>query len=176
MPEAAQSCPYVVGDDGVTRWSDTHADAWIGLLQTHRRLTRALDADLEAAHGLGISGLELLGRLAAAPDRRLRLSTLAEQASLSPSRVTRIVDALEARGLVQRQACPGDGRAINAWLTDTGLELTREAQATHFEGVRERFFAHLEPAEVALLADLFARFAPEAARECAATGEEANRR
>ena len=34
----AESCAYVVGDDGLSRWSDVHADAWIGLLETHKRL------------------------------------------------------------------------------------------------------------------------------------------
>ena len=49
-------CAYVLGDDGLATWSDAHADAWIGLLETHKRLTRALDAELEAEHGLSLSG------------------------------------------------------------------------------------------------------------------------
>ena len=51
MPAAPASCPYVVGDDGLAAWSDTHAEAWIGLLETHKQLTRALDGELEARHG-----------------------------------------------------------------------------------------------------------------------------
>ena len=44
-PEPAlEACAYVIGDDGLARWSDTHYEAWIGLLETHKRLTRALDA------------------------------------------------------------------------------------------------------------------------------------
>ena len=43
-------------------------DAWVGLLETHKQLTRALDAELDARHGLSLSGVELLGRLAAAGD------------------------------------------------------------------------------------------------------------
>ena len=160
--KAADACAYVVGDDGLTRWSDTHADAWIGLLETHKRLTRALEAELEAEHGLSLSALELMGRLAAAADRVLRLSLLAEQAGLSLSRVSRIVDVLESRGLVERRACPGDRRARNAWLTDAGLELLRAGQATHFAGVQRRFFDEMEPDEVAALAAAFARFAPGA--------------
>jgi DNA-binding MarR family transcriptional regulator len=163
---AAESCAYVVGDDGISRWSETHADAWIGLLQTQRNLTRELDAEIEAKHGLGLSALELLGRLAAAEDRRLRLSLLAEQTGLSLSRVSRIVDTMEARELVTRVACPSDGRAVNAVLTATGLVLVRDAQATHFEGVRERFFDRLEPHEITMLAEIFARFAPDAAAQC----------
>ena len=107
-----------------------------------------------------MSAVELLGRLAAADERRLRLSRLAADTGLSLSRVSRIVDTLEARALVERRPCPSDARAINAHLTDAGLMLAREAQATHFADVQRRFFDHLEADEVALLARLFSRFAP----------------
>jgi DNA-binding MarR family transcriptional regulator len=165
----ASACPYTVGDDGLSRLSDLHADAWIGMLETHKRLTRALDAELEAAHGLGLSTLELLGRLAAAEGRKLRLSTLAVETGLSLSRVSRIVDAMERRELVERRRCPEDSRAVNAHLTEAGLALVREAQATHFAGVQQRFFDALGPEELATLAAVFARFAPRAADVCLST-------
>ena len=169
----AAACAYVVGDDGLSRWTDTHREAWIGLLETHRKLTRALDAELEAAYGLGLSGLEILGRLAASPDRRLRLSVLAEETGLSLSRVSRIVDVLERRELVTRRPCPSDARAVNAHLTPAGLELAREAQASHHAAVQERFFDHLGPEEIALLSEVFARFAPRAGAACDATARDA---
>ena len=162
----AESCAYVVGDDGLARWSKTHSDAWIGLLETHKRLTRALEAELEAEHGLSLSSLELMGRLAASEGRTLRLSSLAELTGLSLSRVSRITDVLEARKLVERRLCAEDGRARNAWLTDEGLELLRAAQETHFTGVQRRFFDQMEPDELAALATAFGRFAPDAADSC----------
>ena len=161
--DSTRTCSYVVGDDGLSRWSETHAEAWAGFLETHRRLTRALDHQLEQRHALNMSALELLGRLAAAEDRRLRLSALAADTGLSLSRVSRIVDTLERRGLVERRPCPGDARAINAHLTPAGLELARTAQATHFADVQGRFFDRLSGDEVALLAELFARLAARAA-------------
>jgi DNA-binding MarR family transcriptional regulator len=167
---AASACAYVVGDDGLSRWSDTHAEAWIGFLETHRQLSRALDHELEARHRLSMSAVELLGRLAAAEERRLRLSRLAADTGLSLSRVSRIVDALEARGLVERRPCPSDARAINAHLTDAGLALAREAQATHFADVQRRFFDQLEADEVALLARLFSRFVPRTAAQACDAG------
>jgi DNA-binding MarR family transcriptional regulator len=166
MPTAPTACPYVVGDDGLASWSDAHADAWIGLLETHKQMTRALDAELESQHGLSLSGLELLGRLAAAEDHLLRLSVLAHEAGLSLSRVSRIVDLLEARKLVRREPCAEDARAIEAHLTDEGLELAREAQATHFASVRQRFFDELEPGELEVLAAVFGRLSPRAAATC----------
>jgi DNA-binding MarR family transcriptional regulator len=161
-----ESCAYVVGDDGLAQWSDTHADAWIGLLETHKRLTRALDAEMEAQHGLSLSAAEVLGRLAAAEERCLRLSQLAEETALSLSRISRIVDALEQRKLVERKSAEGDGRGVMAHLTDAGLELIRQAQADHFASVQERFFNQLSQSEIQLLADVFNRFAPDAAGAC----------
>src|SRR3954449_9106511 len=118
-----EACSYVVGDDGLATWSDTHKDAWIGLLETHKRLTRALDAELEVEFGLTLSGVECLGRLAAGQDRSLRLSALATATGLSLSRISRIIDMLEARGLVQRRSGPGAARAVAARLTEDGRDL-----------------------------------------------------
>lgn len=149
-------------------WDPTQADAWIGLLQTHRQITREVDAQLEPEHGLTLSGLELLARLAAAPEHWLRLSMLASQTGLSLSRVSRIVDALEDRGLLARRACPSDARAINAHLTPAGEELLNAAERTHIAAVQKRFFDHLSTPEIETLASIFARFAPAAAAECTA--------
>jgi DNA-binding MarR family transcriptional regulator len=167
-PQTTESCPIVLRADGFPEWSEGYAAAWIGLLATHRRLTRELDAELESAHGLTLSGLELLARLAGAADRRLRLTALAGEAGLSLSRVSRIVDALEERRLVERQPCPADARAINAQLTPAGLELAQAAQSTHLAAVRERFFDRLSTLEIETLAEIFPRFSPDAASACSA--------
>lgn len=162
----ADACSYVLGDDGLARWSDVHADAWIGLLETHKRLTRMLDAELDAEHGLTLSALEVLGRLAAAPERRLRLSDLAGACGLSLSRISRIIDALQARELVERCPVERDARAVEASLTDGGLELVRRAQCSHFAAVQREFFAPLSDAEVTTLASVFSRFAPRGGGDC----------
>jgi DNA-binding MarR family transcriptional regulator len=157
MPQEADSCAYVLGADGLTRWREPHSGAWLGLLQAHRQVTRELESRLEARFGLSLSGLELLGRLAAAPERRLRLSALAGATGLTLSRISRIVDAYEERGLVERRTCPEDGRATNAWLTDAGLELAREAQTAHVADVQRVFFDVLSAADLEALSGAFAR-------------------
>jgi DNA-binding MarR family transcriptional regulator len=161
-----KSCAYVLGDDGLATWTDTHKDAWIGMLETHKRLTRALDAELESQHGLTLSGVECLGRLAASPDRALRLSALAAATGLSLSRISRIIDTLEARKLVERRSCDEDARAVEAHLTAAGLDLVRQAQSSHFASVQQRFFEQLSEDEIRTLASVFARFAPGAAGTC----------
>jgi DNA-binding MarR family transcriptional regulator len=57
---------------------------------------------------------------------------------------------------------------VEAHLTVEGLRLAREAQATHFESVRQRFFDRLGPGELEVLAEVFGRCSPRAATACAA--------
>jgi len=143
-------------------WSATRADAWIGLLETHKRLTRELDAELEAKHGLTISSLELLTRLADAENHMLRLTALANEAGLSVSRVSRILDALERRALVERQPAADDTRAKNAGLTPAGLKLQRSAATTFFAGVERLFFDRVSDDDVETLARVFGPFRRDA--------------
>ena len=157
-----QTTAIVLSPSGFPLWSEDYEAAWIGLLTTYRRLIRELDGELESAHGLTMSGLELLVRLATAPEGWLRLSTLAAEANLSLSRVSRIVDVLEARGLVERRPCRSDARAINAQLTERGLQVATAAQQTHLAAVCERYFDRLDESEIRTLGTVFGRFSPHA--------------
>ena len=124
---------------GFPQWSHEYAAAWIGLLATHRRLTRELDAELEAEHGLTLSGLELLARLASVDERRLRLSTLAGEAGLSLSRVSRIVD-LGSRRLVDLILPGGDAVSAEVRAPYNGLSAVRDGDTVHFALVHQRSF------------------------------------
>jgi DNA-binding MarR family transcriptional regulator len=156
-PSAGES--VAVGHDGLVSWSESYAEVWGGLLETHRSLTRELDAELEAEHGLTLSAVEALARLRAAEGHSLRLSALASLCGLSLSRISRITDSLESRGLVERRPVDSDRRAVQAHLTEAGLELAQRAEATHVASIQQLFFARLSDREVALLAEVFSRFA-----------------
>src|SRR3712207_2984562 len=118
--------------------------AWRGMLRAHTALVRALDAELDEAHGLPLTHYDVLIYLRSAPGRRLRMAELADSVLLSRSGVTRLVDRLERDGLLVRDTCTSDGRGCFAVLTDKGEELLSKARATHLEGVRERFLRHFE--------------------------------
>ena len=94
--------------------------AWRGFLRVHSALTKQLDAELEAAHGLSLSSYEVLLFLADSPEGRVRMSELADSVLLSRSGLTRLVDRLERDGLVRRESCPSDLRGFNAVITDEG--------------------------------------------------------
>jgi hypothetical protein len=81
---------------------------WAGFLQTHAGLARELDADLRSAHGLPLIDFEILLWLGNRPYERMRMAALADTVLLSPSGLSRAVERLEGRGLVQRIPCTED--------------------------------------------------------------------
>ena len=141
--------------------TSTELAAWAGLLSAHRRLVLVLDAELEQATGLSLGDYDVLIQLAHAPEGRLRMSDLAEAVLLTRSGLTRLVDRLQERGLVERVRCPGDGRGLNAVLTDTGRERLQEAAPHHLAGVRRHFLDRLDPADVERLAAIWRSLADD---------------
>jgi len=134
--------------------------AWRGLLRAHACLAKRLDAELECAHGLPMSSYEVLGHLGEATAGRMRMCELAEQAQLSRSGLTRLVDRLERDGLIERCSCDHDARGAYACLTRVGRERLEEARGTHLAVMREQFFSHFSEVELTSLADMWERIAP----------------
>jgi DNA-binding MarR family transcriptional regulator len=135
-------------------------DAWRHFLRAHCAVTKTLDAELMAAHGLGLSGYEVLIQLDAAEDGALRMSEVADHALLTRSGMTRLVTRLEQDGLVERQICEADRRVMFARLTAVGKERLAEARETHHAGIRRVFADHFAEAEAAQLAQLLGRLVP----------------
>jgi DNA-binding MarR family transcriptional regulator len=117
--------------------------AWRGMLQVHAAVTRSLDAQMHAEHGLSVSAYEVLMFLADAPRQQLRMAEIADRVLLSRSGLTRLVDRLVAHGLVVRNACADDGRGSFAELTEAGRLKFEAARRTHLAGVREFFLERL---------------------------------
>src|SRR5215211_1911992 len=139
---------------------------WAGLLQTHAALARDLDADLRAAHGLPLTEFEILLWLANRSCEGMRMAELADTVLLSPSGLSRAVERLEARGLVQRIPCNEDRRGSYAALTESGTNLVRGAGATHAAGIRRRFLDQLAGAETRSLTAIWDRLLAGEVRCC----------
>lgn len=129
--------------------------AWRGMLVAHSRVVSVLDEELEREHGMPLGSYEVLLELADAPEQSLRMGALAEHLLLSRSGLTRLVDRLAARGLVERHSCPSDRRGTFARLTPAGLELFERARPTHLRGVREQFLGKLDDADLNRLAAIW---------------------
>jgi len=88
------------------------------------------DAELGAAHGLGLSDFAALHHLMEAPGGKLRRVDLARRLALTPSGVTRLLGPLERRGIVAREEDGNDARATYALLTRSGKSLVKDATVT----------------------------------------------
>src|SRR5271167_3902037 len=140
--------------------SEGEVRAWRGLLRAHACLAKRLDAELEQAHGLPMTSYEVLHHLEEASGGRMRMCDLAEQAQLSRSGLTRLVDRLERDELLERCSCEHDARGAYACLTVAGRERLEEARGTHLAVMREQFFSHFSESELSSLADMWERIAP----------------
>lgn len=138
--------------------------AWRGLLRVHAATVRALDAELDAVHGLPLSHYEVLMSLGEAPEGRMRMCDLADRVLLSRSGLTRLADRLESDGLICRAKCSADARGSFACLTEAGRDTLVRARQTHLEGVRRHFLEHLGQQELACLSAAWERVLPGAAR------------
>ncbi|HEY7836053.1 MAG TPA: MarR family transcriptional regulator [Solirubrobacteraceae bacterium] len=134
--------------------------AWRGLLRAHSCLAKRLDAELERAHSMPMTSYEVLHHLEEANRGRMRMCDLAEQAQLSRSGLTRLVDRLERDGLLERCSCSHDARGAYACLTEIGRERLQEARATHRAALRSAFFSRFSEEELSMLADMWERIAP----------------
>ena len=122
--------------------------AWRSVVALLIRLPAAIEAELQRDAGIGQFEYLVLSGLSEAPDRTLRMSDLAAMASGSLSRLSHVVSRLEARGWVRREACPGDGRFINAVLTDDGWAKVVATAPGHVAAVRRLLIDVLTPEQL----------------------------
>jgi DNA-binding MarR family transcriptional regulator len=126
-----------------------HLLAWRRYYPSFWRILAAIEADLAAAGLPSLSWYDALYELYLAPGRHLRMNELARHALLSRSGLTRLVDKLEKEKLIERRACPSDGRVQHAQLTERGIEQLRKMWPVYRAGIAKYFAAHLTDAEAA---------------------------
>jgi DNA-binding MarR family transcriptional regulator len=131
--------------------------AWRAFLLAHARIVEAIERDLADSGTLPLSWYDVLVALYEAPERRLRMHELADAVLLSPSGVSRLVDRLEARGLLERQPCSEDRRCQFAVLTGSGLDALRGAWPTYAAGIAGHFGERLSDTEVGALREILDR-------------------
>ena len=136
--------------------SDQQYEAWKAFLRAQSGLIRTLDRELVAGQGLPITFFDVLAQLSGAGGR-LRMSDLADAVLLSRSGVTRLVDRMARAGLVRREPCPEDRRALYATLTPEGERALADALPVHVQGIANHFARHLSDDDAKTLASAFDR-------------------
>ena len=130
--------------------------AWRSYIIASRRLLEALDADLDD-HDLSMADYEVLAQLSDAPDRRMRMSELAEIAMISKSRLSHRMKVMEKAGWVRRELCSEDKRGSFAVMTEKGWRAIVKAAPDHVASVRNRFVDNLTVKDQEELTKIFDR-------------------
>lgn len=135
-----------------TRWLTADEQvAWRAWIASSQLLLDRLNRDINEQHGLTMADYEILVRLSESPERRVRMSELADRTLASRSRLSHQIDRMVTRGLVDRQQCEDDKRGQYALLTDLGWTTLVAAAPDHVQSVREHLIDVLSPQEFAAL-------------------------
>ena len=84
------------------------------------------------------------------------VTDLARAAELNPGAMTRLLDKLEAKGLVRREADPGDRRALHIHLTDAGTAIWHDMERCS-RRVQEHAQRGMSPEQRTLMFELLER-------------------
>jgi DNA-binding MarR family transcriptional regulator len=139
---AANNCPETSAAGQPCWLTPEEQQAWRAHLTMGKLLSRQLDRDLHS-FGLSINDYEILVVLSEAPDRRLRMTDLADATAQSRSRLSHQITRMETSGLVRRESCPGDKRGLFAVLTTQGMATIQRVAPHHVESVRRHFIGLL---------------------------------
>lgn len=134
-------------------------EAWKGLLFAHAALVEQIDRVMAQKNLLPLDWYDALLALEEAPERRLKMSELADRVLLSKSGLTRLVDRMEAKGYIRREGCPADRRVAYAVLTDAGLRAREGSWPTFRAAIQDLFASQLTAAEAETIGSALQRVA-----------------
>lgn len=142
------------------RPDDWRIAVWRSFLRAHATVIHQLEQELSADARLPLSTYDVLLQLVEAPGHRLRMAELANRVLLSRSGLTRLVDRLQADGLVRREPSPDDARGTYTVLTRDGFAALRRAAPVHLAGVQRHWLSRFDDDELRVLGELLQRLAP----------------
>ncbi|MBT2547929.1 MarR family winged helix-turn-helix transcriptional regulator [Arthrobacter sp. ISL-65] len=122
------------------------SETWESLFRAQVAVMRRLQSG-PAFRDLAVNEYDVLFTLSRCPSGWLRLNELNDNVLLSQSSLSRLVDRLEKRGLVERQPAPNDGRGVLLKLTEEGAALQKEIGREHVRDIAELVAPALTAAE-----------------------------
>jgi DNA-binding MarR family transcriptional regulator len=123
---------------------------WRVFLESAFALIDILDAELQSERKITLVWYDALVHLEDATDG-LSMTELANRILASKSGLTRVIDRMEADGLVRRERPPEDRRVVKVLITAGGRKTLQDARAVHHRGIQEHFLQHLTPPELTTL-------------------------
>lgn len=134
-----------------------HEAAFRAYIQASILLFRAMDLQMRADGGFGLTIYDALVVLSDMPDKRMRMKDIASERGFvySASGVTRVVDTLEKLGFARREVDPSDRRSFFVTLTPEGQAAIERMWPLHVTHVNEHFTKHVSPEQAAVLTSVF---------------------
>ena len=135
-----------------TPWLDRNErTAWMSLVGMLMTLPSAIDAQLKRDSGLNFFEYSVLAQLSGSPTQALQMTTLAQLAGGSLSRLSHAASRLEKQGLVRRAVQTGESRCTEMMLTDAGRAALEVAAVGHVREARRLVFDGLTTEQVGQL-------------------------
>jgi DNA-binding MarR family transcriptional regulator len=144
-------------------------DAWEALLSAHARLMKQFAAE-DIWQDLSIREYDVLYTLSKCPEP-LRIGELHRHVLLSQPALSRMVDRLVERGLIERCADPADGRGVRLSLTDAGRDKQQQVGRLHARSIARAVTTELSADEVQQLATICWKLAQRPAARGASRNE-----
>jgi DNA-binding MarR family transcriptional regulator len=133
------------------RVPEPHLSAWRAVLNAHASLVGRIEQALGNAGLPPLAWYDVLWAVRRAPGRQVRMAELADGLTLSRGGVTKLVDRLEAAGLLRRERAEDDGRGFYAALTDAGEEMLRRMWPVYARTLSETFVDTVSNEEAAVI-------------------------
>jgi DNA-binding MarR family transcriptional regulator len=112
---------------------------WRAFLNAHAVLIQEIEQDLKAHALPPLTWYDVLWPLQRAEGRRLRMNELAQEVVLSRTGLVRLVDRIEAAGLLKREPVPEDGRGSYAVITKDGAATLRRMWPIYRRHIQQDF-------------------------------------
>ena len=154
MPKLVDRATYSTGSPTgrrgrAARATDPQIGAWRALSRAFVEARKAQEAAL-AGTPLDLSEYDVLLTLMHGPPEGVRPRDLAERVLLTKSGVTRLLERLQERALIESRACPTDRRGRYIGISPTGRRLFRRAAPALLRSLGAAL-APLAPAELSAL-------------------------
>lgn len=137
--------------------SDETQAVWVALMRIGPAVLDKVAAAAKKAGYPSLEAYDVLWGIERSKDGALRPKELAAQLLFPRYGLSRMLDRLEADGLIERLECPEDARGQLIALTDAGRKLRAKMWPVYGAAMKEAVETRLTPAEAKTLAKLLSK-------------------
>jgi DNA-binding MarR family transcriptional regulator len=127
---------------------------WVRLIRAHDKVLRKVEAAVKAKGLPPIAWYDVLLELSREGGRKLRPVELEKELLVAQYNLSRLLDRMESAGLIERIACPGDGRGQMIQLTPEGRAMQKRVWPAYRYAVEENLAPNFPEKDLEQLAKL----------------------